>query len=147
MLRWMNLPSGAAYSAFDINLSIVELINSYFRWEGLPPAAEHRDVLCHPPGNKADVALLLKMYHCLERRRKGAGWQVTAEVPADWIAVSFPARSLTEKKVDIIGNYEADIRERCSGRGWNCRRLDFETEIVLLIRKSKAGELNQCCTL
>ena len=139
MFRWMGLSADVRYYAYDINRRIVELINTYFRCEGLSQGAEHRDILCTPPVRSTHLGLLLKMYHCLERRRKGAGWQVLEEVPAEWMAVSFPNRSLAGRTVDIVGNYEGEIRERTAFRGWCCRRLDFETEIVLLIRKSKAS--------
>jgi hypothetical protein len=42
--------------------------------------------------------------------------------------------------VDIIGNYEPQIRDGCRSRGWSCERLDFEQEIVLLIRKDRPFE-------
>ena len=76
----MGLPRSVRYCAYDINARIVSLTNCYFQLEGIAGIAEHRDVLCDPPRESADLALLLKMYHCLERRRCGAGWQAVAEV-------------------------------------------------------------------
>jgi 16S rRNA (guanine(1405)-N(7))-methyltransferase len=123
------------YTACDINVGTIELINHYFRLEGMAPAAELRDVLCEPPRIQADVAFLFKMYHCLEHRKKGAGWEVVAATPADWVAVSFPTRNLANRRIDIVGNYEEPIRSDAARCGWECTRLDFDSEIVLLVHK------------
>jgi 16S rRNA (guanine(1405)-N(7))-methyltransferase len=133
--RWMGLPRSVRYCAYDINARIVWLTNCYFQLEGIAGAAEHRDVLCDPPRDHADLALLLKMYHCLERRRRGAGWQAVAEVPARWVAVSFPTRNLQGRHVDIAGNYESEIRERATSRGWAVSQCGVPSETVLVIQK------------
>jgi 16S rRNA (guanine(1405)-N(7))-methyltransferase len=133
--RWMGLPRSVRYLAYDINRKTVELINQYFGLEGLEPLAEHRDVLCRPPRARADVGLLLKMYHCLERRQRGAGWRVVEQTPVRWIAVSFPTRSLASRAVNLTDNYERQIQPRCQERSWLVERLEFEGEDVLLICK------------
>ena len=99
----MGLPRTTEYHAFDINERVVGLVNHYFRLEGLAPLAELRDVLCRPPDQVADVALLLKMYHCLEHRRRGAGWQVVEQTQARWIALSFPTRNLSNRRREHSG--------------------------------------------
>jgi 16S rRNA (guanine(1405)-N(7))-methyltransferase len=135
--RWMGLSHNVRYHAYDINRMIVELVNCYFLLEGLGPLAEHRDVLCRPPSEQGDVGLLLKMYHCLEQRRRGAGWQLIESVPDRWLAVSFPTRSLASRRVNIAESYEDGISARCHKRGWSCDRLDLREETVLLIEKSR----------
>lgn len=133
--RWMGLPRSIQYRAYDINRSTVELVNDYFRLEGLAELAEWRDVLCSPPSEEADVALLLKMYHCLEHRRKGAGWLAVEAAPARWVAVSFPTRNLHARIVDIRGNYEPALRANATARGWAVEELVFPSEVVLLVEK------------
>jgi len=134
--RWMGLPQSMHYRAFDINADIVALTDRYFRLEGLDGIAEHRDVLCDPPTEPADLALLLKMFHCLEHRRRGAGWEVVATVPARCVAVSFPTHNLTRRKVDIAQNYEGDILAGCDKSGWRVQRCEVPSETVMIIRKS-----------
>jgi 16S rRNA (guanine(1405)-N(7))-methyltransferase len=133
--RWMKLPRTVRYHAYDINRRIVDLTNHYFRLEGLLPLAAHQDVLCSPPVEPADVALLFKMYHCLEHRQRGAGWRVVAAVPAQWVAVSFPTRNLRFQSVDILGNYEEEIRAESQRRGWALTEIPFNSEVIVLIRK------------
>src|SRR5262249_25735948 len=136
-LRWMKLPKTVCYHAYDINRRVVELTNHYFCLEGLPLLAAHQDVLCSPPAESADVALLFKMYHCLEHRQRGAGWRVVAAVPARWVAVSFPTRNLRAQNVDILGNYEGQIRLESEREGWHCLDIRLTTEVILLIRKNR----------
>ena len=134
-LRWMGLPQTVHYRAFDINADIVALTDRYFRLEGLDGIAEHRDVLCDPPTEPADLALLLKMFHCLEHRRRGAGWEVVAAAPARSVAISFPTHNLTRRRVDIAQNYESEILAGCEKSGWRIERCEVPSETVLVIRK------------
>jgi hypothetical protein len=133
--RWMGLPRTVRYRAYDINARIVSLTNDYFGWEGVVGRAEHRDILCEPPNEPAELALLLKMYHCLERRRSGAGWQAVMDVPARHVAVSFPTRNLKARRVDIAGNYEAALRAQAANQGWAVSECSVPSETVFVIRK------------
>lgn len=134
--RWMGLPRIVRYRAFDINARLVELTNHYFQLEGIDGNAEHRDVLCDPPTEPADLALLFKMYHCLERRRDGAGWRVVSAIPAQWVAISFPTRNLRQKRAPIRENYESQIRGNAEQNGWKVHSFEVPSESVLVIQKS-----------
>jgi 16S rRNA (guanine(1405)-N(7))-methyltransferase len=133
--RWMGLDRSVVYRAYDINADLVELVSRYFRAEGIPGEAVLRDVLCSPPEEPADVALLLKMYHCLEHRRRGAGLEVVSRVKARWVAVSFPSRNMQGRVADIAGNYRGEILERASAAGWRSEDLELDGESVLLVHK------------
>ena len=135
--RWMGLGRDSRYLAFDINRRTVDLVGRYFALEGIAGAAEHRDVLVSPPQQRGDVALLLKMYHCLEHRRRGAGWEAVAAVPASWVVVSFPTRNLAARRADIVGNYEPEIRARAAERGWEVSAAGVAGETALIVRKEQ----------
>jgi 16S rRNA (guanine(1405)-N(7))-methyltransferase len=133
--RWMGLGPDARYLAYDINSRTVDLVARYLALEGVPGRAEHRDVLVRPPDEPGDVALLLKMYHCLEHRRRGAGWEAVEAVPAAWVVVSFPTRNLASRRADIMGNYEPEIRAEAAGRGWQVAQAGVASETALIVRK------------
>jgi 16S rRNA (guanine(1405)-N(7))-methyltransferase len=133
--RWMGLDRAVRYRAYDINAEMVSLVARYFRIEGIAGSAELRDILCSPPEERADVALLLKMYHCLEHRRRGAGWEVVSRVPARSVVISFPSRNMRGRAADIAGNYRSEIVDRAAAAGWTTEELGFEGEIVILLRK------------
>lgn len=133
--RWMNLPAGVKYHAYDINEKIVGLLNFYFQLEDIQPPAEMRDILCRPPEIVFDVALFFKMYHCLEHRQKGAGWTVVENTPAKWMAVSFPTQTLVNRKTDIFRNYSDFLFKKIKENGWEHEILEFKTELILLVNK------------
>lgn len=135
---WMGLPDTVRYDAYDINADMVRLVGRYFELEGIPGRAIHRDVLCRPPTEVYDTALLLKMYHCLEHRRRGAGWEVVAATPARVVAVSFPSRNLRGRVADIAGNYRDEILGATRAAGWSCEEVTYPGETVFLVTKAVA---------
>lgn len=134
--RWMRLPKNIHYYAFDNNINNVELLKSYFHLESLNPLPIWKDIFCNPPELFFDVSLLFKMYHCLEHRQKGAGWQVVEKIPTQWIAVSFPTRNLANRKADIFGNYKDFLLNNIKKNNWDFHLLEFLSELVLLIKKN-----------
>jgi 16S rRNA (guanine(1405)-N(7))-methyltransferase len=133
--RWMRLPKNIQYYAYDNNARIMELLKLYFSLEDLNPLVEWRDIFCHPPEIFFDLSLLFKMYHCLEHRQKGAGWEVIQKTTSQWMAVSFPTRSLANRKVDIFGNYKDTLLNNIKKNNWDSHILEFESEMILLIKK------------
>jgi len=133
--RWMGLPENTAYFAFDNNIKNIELLNLYFQLENIDALAEVRDILCHPLKDFFDIGLLFKMYHCLEHRQKGAGWEVIKNTPTRWMVVSFPTRNLANRKSDIFGNYKEEILSNIKENNWDFQIVEFQTEKVLLIKK------------
>ena len=133
--RWMGLERGAAYHAYDINQRFIELLNEYFRLEGLQPRAELRDVLVEMPQLEADVALLFKMYHCLEARRRGAGNEVIEKAPARWVVVSLPAKNLEGRDRDLGPKYGRQIEALCLQKGWGLIERTVPSELFFLVEK------------
>lgn len=136
--RWMGLARSVRYRAYDINEAMVRLVGRYFAIEGVSGTAELRDVLCSPSTEGVDVALLFKMYHCLEHRRRGAGWDVVSRMPAGHVAISFPSRNMQGRVADIAANYRPEILARAAAAGWGTEELAVDGEIVILVRKGDA---------
>jgi 16S rRNA (guanine(1405)-N(7))-methyltransferase len=133
--RWMGLPRSVLYHAYDLDERVVSLVNLYFRLEGVGPGAMLQDVTCSPPREEADVALLLKMYHCLESRRRGAGWETVKAVRARHVVVSFPRRNLRGRQREILEVHAPDLMARASEWGWGCQRFDLRNEAFLVLAK------------
>jgi 16S rRNA (guanine(1405)-N(7))-methyltransferase len=135
-LPWMELPATINYYAFDINKNIVDLTNDYFYLWGMKALALQKDVLVEDISITADVAFLFKMYHCLEKRQKGAGWRVVEKLKADWVVVTFPAISLANKKVDIAANYEDTLKANVIKNNWQLQEKETANEKIFFIKKS-----------
>jgi 16S rRNA (guanine(1405)-N(7))-methyltransferase len=133
--RWMGLPGGINYFAYDINKNYVDFIAKYFSMEGLQPLIFWQDIYVNTPGEHFDVVLLFKMYHCLEHRCKGAGLELLKKINADWVAVSFPSQNIHGRKADIAANYQPRIMETAAELNWEIQQLNFLNETLLLIKK------------
>jgi 16S rRNA (guanine(1405)-N(7))-methyltransferase len=134
--RWMGLPRTALYHAYDLDERVVALVNLYFRLEGVQPGAVLQDVVCSPPAEEAEVALLLKMYHCLETRRRGAGWEMIQAVRARQVVVSFPRHNLRGRQREILDFHAPDLTAHVIAEGWSWRRLDLQNEAFLIVTKT-----------
>jgi 16S rRNA (guanine(1405)-N(7))-methyltransferase len=138
-LRWMDLDPGAVYQGYDFNAGTVDLCRHYLSMEAGDHRVGCRDVLCSPPLEPADLALLLKMYHCLESRRPGAGAAVVEQAAADWVAISFPTRTASGRRYDFLERHGAPLQELIASHGWRATTRSFATEMVLLVDKRRSS--------
>jgi 16S rRNA (guanine(1405)-N(7))-methyltransferase len=139
-LPWMPLAEGAAYYAYDIYQDMVDFLGHFM---ALPLAkvrgeVQARDVLQLGPLPRVDLALLLKALPCLEQLDKAAGAKLLDMVQAEYVLVSFPARSLGRKEKGMVANYEAHFRELMRGRAGVIRRFEFPSELVFLVSQNQA---------
>ena len=138
-LPWMGLPAGARYVALDIDAERVEFLNRYLSLAGTEPLARCQDVLSHPPTDRADVALLLKMSPTLERQETGATLRLIEQLDAHHIVVSYAIKSLGGREKGMLESYEQHFRETVSDRDWSIEKLVFETELVLVAASLSRG--------
>ena len=133
--RWMGLPHECHYVAVDINREILDLVQFYFSLERLSFCCLWTDALRLPTMEAVDVAFLFKMYHCLEMRRKGAGWRAVASVRAKKCIVTFPTKSLSGRRTDIVSLHAPELAARCAQNSWTVERLEFQSEIAYVVTK------------
>lgn len=149
-LPWMQLPAGAAYTAIDVDCALIDLAAEFLRHWGADPVAggtrsfHHSarccDVVTTPPEAAANVAFFLKSYPCFEQQGKDIGLEVVAKLRADWIVVSFPARSLGGRRVGMERHYskQADRLLAQLGSRAESFALGHETYYVIDRRVSSA---------
>lgn len=130
---WMGLTSNVHYHAYDIIQPRIDFINNFFQKLGLEPLAENRDILVTPPKIKADLALIFKEAHRMEKRRTGCSKGLWASLDVETLAVSLPTQNLSGTH-SLIEQHQslvyANLPEKRS-----VEELLFENEIVFLIRK------------
>jgi 16S rRNA (guanine(1405)-N(7))-methyltransferase len=130
---WMSLPLSVQYHAFDIIQPRIDFLNRFFHKLGLEPLAKNRDILVNPPKIKADLALIFKEAHRMEKRQPGCNKDLWASLDVETLAVSLPTQNLSgthslleQHRVLVYAN----LPEKRS-----VSELIFEDEIVFLIRK------------
>jgi len=139
-LPWLRDVSQAAYTGHDLNLAYVDLGTQFFELCGLEGTVEHRDVLVAPEQTGADVALLLKIYHCIEDRRPGAALRLVEDVPATRVVVSFPLVTMTGRAIDFRHGHIEQLHALAERRGWLVRGTTFAAneELVVITKRAKA---------
>jgi 16S rRNA (guanine(1405)-N(7))-methyltransferase len=134
-IPWMPLDEGATYYAYDVYTDLVRFIQDVLPLLGVQGQAQPCDVIQSPPGQTADLALILKAIPCLEQVDKTAGGRLLEAIRAHHLLVSFPVYSLGGRSKGMVENYEARFRELVRGQPWSIQRFEFATELAFLITK------------
>ena len=130
---WMGLPLTTQYHAYDIIQPRIAFINYFFRTLGLNPLAENRDILVRPPKIRADLALILKEAHRMEKRQPGCNKALWASLDVETLAVSLPTQNLSGTH-SLLVQHRALVYTNLPEKR-SVDELLFEDEIVFLIRK------------
>lgn len=86
-----------------------------------------------------DVAFVLKALPCLDRQRRGAGAALVRALPAHWVVVSFPTRTLGGRDKAMASHYEAVYGAALRPCGEVAAVLRFATELVMVVDKRGGG--------
>jgi len=134
-LPWMNLPAGTRYVAYDIDRRRIETLNRWFALTHVRGEARLQDVICAPPNERADVALLLKSVPCLERQQAGSALALLDALQVRWVVVSFPIESLGRRSKGMPAHYEGMMKELLASRPWPVERIEIPGELVFVLDK------------
>lgn len=134
-LPWMGLPGGAVIHAYDIDRERIAFLERFFSLAGVAGTAHLQDVICDPPTEPADVALLLKTGACLERQRRGSTLALLDALRVSFAVVTFPAHSLGRRDKGMPAHYTAAIGGILSDRPWPATRLELDGELVFIVDK------------
>jgi len=134
-IPWMNLPKGAKYRAYDIDIEELAFLNEFFKLLKIDGQADTADLLCKVPKDKADLALLLKVLPPLEWQEKGSIKRVLENINAPTIIVTIPIKFLGLKGTTMPKSFEETLQKICENKNWPFQRIEFETEITYIIKK------------
>lgn len=132
---WMGLPPTTRYLAFDIHRPRVALINAFFQRLGIEGEAFHQDILVQPPQTPAEVAFFFKEIHRFEERQPGCARPFLEAIPARWVMISLPTRSLSQRR-DLLSLHQRLMTRILEGLAWEVREIGFENEVVFCVRKT-----------
>jgi hypothetical protein len=131
----MGLGPGAAYYAYDIDGERVAFLNRFFALAHVEGHARCQDLICDPPRQKGDVALLLKTATCLERQREGSTLALLDQLDVGQIVVTFPVVSLGQREKGMAAQYEETFLDMLADRPWALTQLDMAAELVFVVDK------------
>ncbi|HHX6348268.1 TPA: 16S rRNA (guanine(1405)-N(7))-methyltransferase RmtA [Pseudomonas aeruginosa] len=93
--------------ACDIHQGLGDVITPFAHHQGLDFTFALQDVMCTPPTETGDLALVFKLLPLLEREQAGAAMALLQALATPRIAVSFPTRSLGGRGKGMEANYSA----------------------------------------
>jgi 16S rRNA (guanine(1405)-N(7))-methyltransferase len=133
-IPWIPLAKDTTYYACDIYQDMTAFLNLCLPLFGVNGQAETCDVIATPPNQQVDLALILKSIPCLEQVDKQAGKNLLEKLNAKYIVVSYPVTSIGGKAKGMAENYEESFIRLVDGRGWEIKKLSFETELVFILK-------------
>lgn len=131
----MPFRGGVEYRACDVDLTVLELLNDFFRRARIDGRAFAHDLSRGPPDDEADVALFLKSFPSLEHVEPGAGMRVIEQVRAPAVVVSFPAAGLGGRRRSMGEHHEELFRRQLSHTSWQLECIRVPGEVVFTVHK------------
>lgn len=134
-IPWMPISEKVKYYAYDVYRDMVSFLNEFMVIANVRGCAEARDITQRAPEINADLAFILNTIPCFEQIEKSAGLKILEAVNANFLAVSFPAKTLGGKEKNMLKHYEAMFNKLTREKDWIIQRLEFRSELVFLIKK------------
>lgn len=134
-LPWMPLQAGARYSGCDIFSDLIAFDNAFLRHCGMDAHLETADIFHFEFKQPVQVALLLKSLPCLEQLEKGAAGILLEAIPAQYLLVSYPIRSLGGKSKGMRQTYTAQFEALTADKKWKVSKHEFSSELAFLVEK------------
>lgn len=134
-LPWMPLAPGAEYAACDIYADMLDFINAFFDHIQHPAQAFLCDLTSEIPSQPVQLALLLKTIPCLEQVDKSIGQRLLNNIHAEYILVTFPARSLGGHAKGMPQTYEAHFTDLLAESRWKIiQQTLYSNELAFLLK-------------
>ena len=120
----------------DISGAAVYAVNCFHESYGMPVSAECADVLFPGaiPSEHFDMALLFKLLPLLERQETGGATRVMEAIDADWLAVSFPTRTMGGRNVGMAEQYGAWMAGHLPAGRRIAASFETRNELFFLLR-------------
>ncbi|QSB14108.1 hypothetical protein JQS43_21650 [Natronosporangium hydrolyticum] len=134
-LPWLRDVTEARYIGYDFNATFVSLASTFLARTYPDCEVSHADILTGAPLVRADLALLLKTYHCIEGRESGAGLRLVDRLECDHIVVSFPTRAMNGRAAVFSQQHVDALTALARDRRWAWSRTALPTEELIVIRK------------
>ncbi len=131
---WMGLPTSTRYYAYDLHQARVDLLNYYFRLQGLPPLAIVQDVLVELPTTPGDVGFVLKEVHRWEQRLHGLSLRLLAALPVHYLVVSLPHKNMTGRR-DLGAQHRALFYNIIRPTTWHTTEIEVGAELIFCVDK------------
>lgn len=134
-LPWMPLSPDCVYHACDVVLPMLAFLNQLFEWSNIRGSAFPCDLSARIPNQAVQLALLLKTLPCLDQLDKTLGARLLADLDAEHILISYPARSLSGREKGMRQTYSLQFAQLIKRTSFRVREFNFPNEMVFLLSR------------
>ena len=129
---------GVPVVGIDISGEAVNALNAAASNYDLPIRAVCADLLCENaiPKERFHIALLFKILPLLERQRNGAAMAVMNAIDAEYLAVSFPTRTLGGRNVGMEEHYSEWMEVHLPASRTVAARFCADNELFYILKES-----------
>jgi 16S rRNA (guanine(1405)-N(7))-methyltransferase len=137
---WLRQVTAAQYTGYDLSLSYVTIGGQFLARTDADGTTAHRDVLVRPEEIRADVALLLKTYHCIDDRTPGGALRLVRDITAACVVVSFPVRTIGGRAARFTRPHIEALQTLADQRHWELRRASLSNEdLIVIVKEDRLG--------
>lgn len=134
-LAWMPVSAEIQYFGCDIFSDMTDFLNKFYHHMHLKGEFFTCDLTAMQFTQKAQIAFLLKTLPCLEQIAKGISAELLERIPADYLLISYPVRSLGGRSKGMGKTYETRFNNLAARMKWDFQRFEFEGELAFLVKK------------
>lgn len=134
-LAWMPIAAEIQYFGCDIFSDMTNFLNKFYRHMNLAGDFCTCDLTGMQFIRRAQVAFLLKTLPCLEQIEKNISAELLERIPADYLLISYPVRSLGGRAKGMGKTYETQFNDLAARMKWDFKRFEFESELAFLVKK------------
>ncbi len=132
----MNPLGNFQYLGLDIDKQEIDFLNNIFRIADLNNFKVRLGDILTDASPQADVVFLLKTLPLLEHQKKGVSLEILKKMPAKFLVVSFPTRTIRGKNKNMIDFYQKWFHDLIGDQQWKTIKILFPTELVFIINKT-----------
>ena len=123
---------GISVLGLDAHLGAVALVNRFAEENGLDARAEGADLRTAAlPNERFDLALVFKLLPLLGAE----GYALLKRICAEYVAVSFPTRTLSGRLVGMERSYSSAFEEHCLQRFAIADRFVAGNELIYILKE------------
>lgn len=134
-IPWMPLSDISDYFAWDISYDLEKFLNQSFRFLGVNGKASTIDFLASNILPSVDLAFLLKTIPCLSQIDKEGTINSFRNIPAKFLVISYPTRSIGGKNKGMDTYYDAHFMDIANKENWKFHKICFPNELVFVVMK------------
>jgi 16S rRNA (guanine(1405)-N(7))-methyltransferase len=134
-LAWMPVSAEIQYFGCDIFADMTDYLNKFYHHMNLAGEFCTCDLTAMQFTQRAQIAFLLKTLPCLEQIEKDISAELLERIPADYLLISYPVRSLGGRSKGMGKTYENQFNNLAARMKWDFERFEFASELAFLVKK------------